>query len=139
MTHNRSEFDDKYILRNPTIQELDSTPDYSEHEAGTEQVIMLNHGLFHNEGGWPKDVDIEDPDAKERYRKKFEKGIPDKDGSGGSASLAENVKLLGPLIERATKQNNTIDIYEEYFDGETVEHSSGNVKLFSRHNFIFPL
>ena len=68
-----TEFDEKYILRNPTIAELDSTPDYSEHEAGTEQVIMQNHGLIHNEGGWPKDVDVEDPDAKERYRKKFEK------------------------------------------------------------------
>lgn len=111
-------------MRDPSTLEIDTTPDYSEHEAGTEQVIMLNKGLFHREGGWPRDVDIEDPDAKERFRKKFEKGIPDKDGSGGTQPLGENVKGLGPLVDRALKQNNTIDIYEEYFDGEEEEHSS---------------
>jgi dynein intermediate chain 2 len=112
------------MLRNPTTIDLDTTPHYSEHEAGTEPVSLQNAGVNHVEGGWPKDVDTEDADAKDRYRKKVEKGIADKDGAGGTQSLGENMKLLGPLVDRCLRQNNTIDIYEEYFDGTTVEHSS---------------
>ena len=34
------------------------------------------------------------------------------------------VKGLGPILEDCIKQNNTIDIYEEYFEGCVVDHSS---------------
>ncbi len=119
------EHDKNFILRNPTTLELDTTPDYSEHEAGTEPVILATVGVNHVEGGWPKDVDTETEDAKERYRKKVEKGQSDKDGTGGTASMGDNLKVLGPLVDRCLRQNSTIDIYEEYFDGSTVEHSNG--------------
>merc|ERR1719453_1436800 len=31
--------------------------------------------------------------------------------------------MLGPVISRCMKQNNTIDIYEEYFAGDVSDHS----------------
>lgn len=34
------------------------------------------------------------------------------------------MKNLGPIIEHAAMQNNTINIYEEYFEGTWVDHSS---------------
>lgn len=34
------------------------------------------------------------------------------------------VKSLGPIVEQAVKQNNTINIYEEYFSGRLPDHSS---------------
>jgi dynein intermediate chain 2 len=50
----------------------------------------------------------------ERYRKKAEK---DDEYKGA-------VRALGPIIARCMKQNNTIDIYQQYFDGKNVDHSS---------------
>ncbi len=33
-------------------------------------------------------------------------------------------KSLGAVVETCTRQNNTVDIYEEYFAGEEVDMSS---------------
>ena len=41
------------------------------------------------------------------------------------------VKSLGPVIDKCVKQNNTIDIYEDYFAGTVVDHSS-EVRWLSR-------
>ena len=30
------------------------------------------------------------------------------------------VKCLGPIVEKCVKQNNTIDIYDEYFEGTLI-------------------
>ncbi len=58
--------------------------------------------MRHVEGGWPKDVDFTEQSDVSRFRKKAEK---DDEYKGA-------VKLLGPVIARCMKQNNTIDIYE---------------------------
>jgi len=70
--------------------------------------------MRHVEGGWPKDVDFTEQSDVSRFRKKAEK---DED-------YRSAVKALGPIVSRCMKQNNTIDIYEEYFSGNTVDHSS---------------
>ena len=49
-----------------------------------------------------------------RFRKKAEK----------DEEYKSSVKYLAPIIERCMKQNNTIDIYEEYFEGVDADHSS---------------
>lgn len=66
------------------------------------------------EGGWPKDVDFTEQSDVSRFRKKAEK---DDDYKGA-------VKALGPIVARCMKQVNTINIYEEYFEGDNVDHSS---------------
>lgn len=86
----------------------------SEHEANTERMITKTSSMRHVEGGWPKDVDFTEQSDVQRFRKKAEK---DDDYRGA-------VKALGPIIARCMKQNNTIDIYEEYFAGSDVDHSS---------------
>jgi hypothetical protein len=43
---------------------------------------------------------------------------------GGSWQVA--VKSLGPVITRCMKQNNTIDIYEEYFEGDLQVRNPGS-------------
>jgi len=70
--------------------------------------------MRHSEGGWPKDVDFTEQSDMNRFRKKAEK---DDDYRGA-------VKALGPVVARCMRQNNTIDIYEEYFVGSNVDHSS---------------
>lgn len=63
--------------------------------------------MRHAEGGWPKDVDPGEQADVTRFRKKVEK---DEDFKAA-------VKHLGPLLARGLRQNNTVDIYEEYFAG----------------------
>jgi len=52
--------------------------------------------------------------AHRRYRKKVDK---DED-------YIRKVAMLGSHIEDLVKQNNALDIYEEYFTGVTADHSA---------------
>ena len=69
---------------------------------------------MHTEGGWPKDVDSSDVEHKLRYRKKVEK----------DEEYMRLVKNLCDSLEHYIKQNNALDIYEEYFTkpAEEVSH-----------------
>ena len=42
-------------------------------QANTEMVEYKNSGMYHLEGGWPKDVDFTEVEHTIRYRKKVEK------------------------------------------------------------------
>lgn len=37
------------------------------------RVEYVDRGILHAEGGWPKDVNMDDPEQVVRYRKKAEK------------------------------------------------------------------
>lgn len=107
-------FDDIYVTKNPSIVELDTTPDMSEHEANTERLVMKTTSIRHLEGGWPKDVDCSEPSDTQRFRKKAEK----------DDEYKASVKSLCPITKQCMKQNNTVDIYQEYFEDETGDYSS---------------
>lgn len=107
-------YQSNYIMRNPSIANFDTAPHMSEHEANTERLVTKSSSMRHMEGGWPKDVDFTEQSDVSRFRKKAEK---DEDYKSA-------VKALGPIVARCMKQVNTIDIYEEYFDGDNVDHSS---------------
>lgn len=42
-------------------------------QANTESFVVMNRGVLHKEGGWPKDVDPTDVEHTLRYKKKVEK------------------------------------------------------------------
>ncbi|KAJ3031120.1 Dynein intermediate chain 2, axonemal, partial [Rhizophlyctis rosea] len=94
-----------YIERNPCTSEVQSVPERSEHEVNTESYAVSNRGILHVQGGWPKDVDATDVEHTIRYRKKVEK----------DDEYIRAVQNLGQSVEHCIKQNNAIDIYEEYF------------------------
>lgn len=50
--------------------------------------------------------------------------MPAKDGHDAVPPLGDSVAELAPTCEGAIRQNNTMDIYEEYFSGDAVDHSS---------------
>jgi len=108
------EFDANYVQRNPSISEFDTTPDMSWSECNTDRLVTKSSSMRHTQGGWPKDVDPEEMSDMQRFRKKAEK----------DEEYKTAMKLLGPMIGRCMKQNNTINIYEEYFDGVQADHSS---------------
>ncbi len=103
-----------YVMRNPSTTNFDTAPSMSEHEANTDRLVTRSSSMRHVEGGWPKDVDFTEQSDVTRFRKKAEK---DEDYKG-------SVKSIGPIIARCLKQNNTIDIYEDYFAGNNTDHSS---------------
>lgn len=45
----------------------------AEHELNTYRAEYANAGINHIEGGWPKDVNINDEEQTKRYRRKIEK------------------------------------------------------------------
>lgn len=83
-------------------------------QANTDRVLYKSQGVKHTEGGWPENVDGTEVEQVERYLKKANK----------DAKIRSAVQSLGFIVETCVKQNNTIDIYEDYFAGQTVDHSS---------------
>eukprot|EP00743_Colponemidia_sp_Colp-15_P005201 GILK01005596.1.p1 GENE.GILK01005596.1~~GILK01005596.1.p1 ORF type:complete len:578 (-),score=98.10 GILK01005596.1:78-1811(-) len=99
----------EYSVRNPTSVVLDNIPDMSIHQVNTARVVMKTNGMVHVEGGWAKEVDVTDFEATERYRKKQQKE------DGYARCLVDG----GKVARHCINQNNAIDIYEEYFEGES--------------------
>lgn len=97
-----------YVERNPVDTGIQCSASMSEHEANTERFEMENCGVNHVEGGWPKDVNPQELEQTIRFRKKVEK----------DENYINAVMQLGSIMEHCIKQNNAIDIYEEYFDDE---------------------
>ena len=110
-----------YVIRNPCVACLDTNPGTSATTVSTAPILRSDRGMQHVEGGWPSEVDVDDPSALERFRKKREKGTMLKSGAI-IEPLGKSVKLLSPGLVSAVKQNNTIDIYEEYFSGYSTCH-----------------
>jgi dynein intermediate chain 2 len=85
---------------------------------------MANKGMKHTEGGWPGEIDVDDEAALTRFRKRREKGGKSKGSKAVLEPLGASVSRLGPVVQLGVKQNNTINIYEEYFDELLTDHSS---------------
>ena len=138
-----------FVLNPESVSRIDTTPVMSESIVAPAAVLRVNKSMCHTQGGWPSDVDIDDPAAQTRYRRKKEKGMR-KSGEGGASPssksdatpipLAEAIKPLSAVVSMAALQNKTVDIYEQYFDGEVIGHaaeapSATGVAVFSDPTF----
>jgi len=83
-------------------------------EVNTDHVVMKSTSMSHTEGGWPKDVDFTEQSDVTRFRKKAEK----------DESYKYSMKILFPIVENCMKQNNTVNVYEQYFEHVQTNHSS---------------
>lgn len=79
-------------------------------QANTNKVVTKSSSMMHTEGGWPKDIDPTDPEQVIRFRKKVER----------DETYIHNVATLGAAVEDLVKENNAIDIYQEYFTGNNL-------------------
>ncbi|MEQ2275609.1 Dynein intermediate chain 2, axonemal, partial [Xenotaenia resolanae] len=81
----------------------------------TERFESNSCGMNHVEGGWPKDINPKDVEQTIRFRKKVEK----------EENYINSLQHLGSVMEHCIKQNNAIDIYQQYFEeDEELEESS---------------
>ncbi|XP_062472857.1 dynein axonemal intermediate chain 2 [Pezoporus occidentalis] len=99
---------DGFVRRDPVHASVQHSAEMSEHEVNTDRVKVQSRGVNHVEGGWPKDVNPREADQTARFRKKLEK----------DEHYINVITQLGTLMEHCVKQNNAIDIYEEYFEEE---------------------
>jgi dynein intermediate chain 2 len=95
-----------FIPKNPVDMGIQATKTYSEHEVNTGRYEVEVRGMNHTEGGWPKDIHINDSEHTGRFRKKVEK----------EENYTNTVLGLSKTMEHYIKQNNALDIYESYFD-----------------------
>ncbi|XP_062331286.1 dynein axonemal intermediate chain 2 [Osmerus eperlanus] len=103
-----------FIERDPCDVPIQCTQEMSEHEVNTERFESVSRGINHVEGGWPKDVNPQEMEQTIRFRKKVEK----------DEFYVNTIMQLGSQMEHCIKQNNAIDIYQEYFEDEEVVENS---------------
>ncbi|XP_023672742.1 dynein axonemal intermediate chain 2 isoform X2 [Paramormyrops kingsleyae] len=97
-----------FVRRDPCDVAVQCAQEMSEHEVNTERFESEARGINHVEGGWPKDINPQEMEQTIRFRKKVEK----------DENYLNTVMQLGTLMEHCIKQNNAIDIYQEYFEDE---------------------
>ncbi|NXL73810.1 DNAI2 protein, partial [Leptocoma aspasia] len=126
---------DDFIPQDPVDFAVQEGPVMALHEVNTERAQVSIQGVNHVEGGWPKHVDPKNSELTTRYREEVEReeaytkciqrlGIvrpcPDPPQSPPEPPRATAVLSL-QVVEHYIRQNNTIDIYEEYFGEEEEE------------------
>ncbi|NXM07282.1 DNAI2 protein, partial [Tyrannus savana] len=94
-----------FIPQDPVDFALQHGPVMALHEVNTERVQVTSQGVNHVEGGWPKHVDPRNSELTSRYREEVER----------EEIYTRAILRLGTLMEHCIRQNNAIDIYEEYF------------------------
>lgn len=62
-----------YILKDPVETTTQLSTQYAISEVNTEHAKYVSHGVNHVEGGWPKDININDEEQTLRYRKKIQR------------------------------------------------------------------
>ncbi|XP_043519799.1 dynein intermediate chain 3, ciliary-like [Frieseomelitta varia] len=95
-----------YVIHPYTHRKTQMSKQYAVHEVQTERKDATNMGILHTEGGWPKEMNPRDPEVVQRFRRRVEK----------SDNWATNMRGLLSTMEGYVLQNNTIDIYQNYFD-----------------------
>ncbi|PAA58417.1 hypothetical protein BOX15_Mlig004797g1, partial [Macrostomum lignano] len=95
----------EFLERDPVDRAIQVVQEMSEHDVNTERFETDSHGVNHAEGGWPKDVNPQEVEQVIRFRKKVEK----------DEMYVSTVQNLGNQMEHCIRQNNAIDIYQDYF------------------------
>lgn len=104
-----------FVPRKESHAEIQSVPEYSEHEANTEHATYVSTGMQHSEGGWPKDIDCTDMEQTLRYRKKVEKD------EGYAKAVKALAEVGGFTLVLAA---NTSDLAGIVFSGSGARHTS---------------
>ncbi|XP_064614684.1 dynein intermediate chain 3, ciliary-like [Liolophura sinensis] len=102
---------ENFIVRNPVDTGIQCVQEMSEHEVNTERFETDSRGINHTEGGWPKDINPQEVEQVMRFRKKVEK----------DEMYINTIQQLGTVMEHCIRQNNAIDIYEEYFEDVEID------------------
>ncbi|CAF1551371.1 unnamed protein product [Adineta ricciae] len=116
---------ENFIYRNPVDTAVQNSIQLSEHEVNTVCYNTESKGINHTEGGWPKDVNMQEQDQVNRFRKKIEK----------DESYLTSLSYLIQSLEIDLQQNNAIDIHQTYFQNKLSNYDEPfNVKTVNLYN-----
>lgn len=105
----------QFIRKDPIDSASQSIPEKSTDATNTICGSYKGSAVKHTEGGWPKDVNINDDEQTARYRKRIER-----DGK-----YEKQLKKLLPSTEHIVTQNNAVNVMQEYFDSVKSDACSG--------------
>lgn len=115
---------DEFVILSTADRTIDNSTRMCAHEVNTVSHPTESRGMNHMEGGWPAKIDSIDEDSTARFRKNVEK----------DKVYVNTVRSLSDFLENFIMENNSIDIYEEYFEGERIKRSSDysvrNISIF---------
>ncbi|KAM9342518.1 dynein axonemal intermediate chain 2 [Pholidichthys leucotaenia] len=97
-----------FVVKKQREQAVQACCQISEHQVNTQRFEYESCGINHVEGGWPKDINPSEMEQTMRFRKKVEK----------EEGYINSILQLGSIMEHCIRQNNAVDIYEEYFEDE---------------------
>ncbi|CAF1149392.1 unnamed protein product [Adineta steineri] len=116
----------EFIYRNPIDIGIQNSIPLSEHEINTIHYNTESKGINHTEGGWPKDVNIQEQEQINRYRKKIEK----------DEFYLNSLYHLIQDLEISIQQNNAINIHQTYFPNKIDDYDElFNVKTINSYNY----
>eukprot|EP01084_Bolivina_argentea_P099600 179020_1 len=107
------EFNCEWSIKPSSTINIDCIPQMAEHEINTERYIAIDQGMQHKEGGWPKEINTAEFEDKKRYLRKIEM----------DDTFNPIVLGLTKKVESRVKQNNSINMFEQYFANQTDDHS----------------
>lgn len=105
---------EQWTERIVTTVELDCIPRMAIHEANTERFVQQQAGVSHTEGSWPAEVKTTEFVDRQRMLRRI------KNEGGYQKAVVD----LVDVAEMAIQQNNTIDLFEEYFQEVEEEYAS---------------
>lgn len=62
-----------FILKDPVHNSMQLSKQFAMNEVNTSNAEYVSRGVNHIEGGWPKDININDEEQTLRHRKKIER------------------------------------------------------------------
>ncbi|XP_031774950.1 dynein intermediate chain 3, ciliary-like isoform X1 [Apis florea] len=95
-----------FILKNECNVGIQNTAQLALHQIQTDVKLSKNTGMFHFEGGWPKDINPRDEETTSRFRRRVEK----------DDNWAPKLLPMFEVMEHAILQNGTVNIHQHYFD-----------------------
>jgi len=103
---------DMYVEQTIINAVFHNIPEFSEHSVNTARVKTSARVMTHVEGGWPKEIDYSEAQDTLKYRKRLEKD------PAYVTAVRQLTKQTVPCLE----MNNTIDLFQIYFQDEEPDH-----------------
>lgn len=108
-THIHTDSSEQWVRKLTTTVELDCIPKMAEHAANTEMFVQQPQGSSHTDGAWPTEVKTNEYVDRQRLLRRI------KNETGYQNAVVNLIKTAETVIQ----QNNTIDLFEDYFHQET--------------------
>ena len=93
-------------MKNPQDKSVNNPREYNENSCQTPVIAFSSVGVHHTEGGWPKEINLNELSQVNRFLTKIEK----------EELFTDQVYELATAAESQVMQNIAVNIYSQYFN-----------------------